>query len=418
MSKLPFLITAILATAAAGTAHGQSMDLFGPQTYSTWVDIRARSVDGERSWLDGGFGKLRTGGDTSDIAIAQAVLLWTPRFSDTIIANVFVQGAPDANPSIDISEAYIKWKPVPTSATRFSLRVGRMFAPLSQEHDGPGWTLTRTLTPSVINSWVGEELLVDGVEANVQSRWRQHGLGATLGLYGSSDTAGTLLAFRGWAQHDLISTGHSKLPLPLGNVSGFNTVFTQQATISRPAVEVDGRLGHYVRLDWRPPSLIAFHLSYLHNPGKTTLVENGQYGWATRLVEGGFQAQLSPGNTLLGQALTGTTQMGGLVNADREAVDIRFDAAYIMLSHAFDNASTLSLRADSFKVTDRSWMQIDNNNEKGRSVTVAWIKPLNDHLSLGVEAVHIDSRRPSRQTQSVAERQHQTLIQVSVKIRP
>ncbi len=415
MIKALCLLTATLFTtpALAGEAH---MDLTGPGTVSGWVDLRLGHAGSEASWLDGGFGKLRNGGTSDSASLAQAALLWTPRLSDNITGQVLVQEVPDARNPLGVSEAYVKWKPVPTSSTRYGVRLGRMFPPVSLEHDGPGWTTTRTLTPSAINSWVGEELLVDGLEANVQQAFGDHSLGGTFGLYRSADTAGTILAFRGWALHDVASSGNTELPLPAGNGTGYSAVFLKQAPYSKPSVDVDGRMGYYGRIDWRPPAPVAFNLIYLYNPGTPTIVKDGQYGWTTRLMGGGLQARVSPKDELLSQVLWGTTKMGAIVIANRHAVDIHFDSAYVLLSHSFDDGAKLTARADYFEVIDHSWVVSDNNNEKGYGATLAWLKPVSAHIDLALEAVEVSSRRPARSTQSEPADQSQTQIQLALKL--
>ena len=412
----PLCLLALCFCASAAVAGETSIDLIGPDTASGWVDLRLGHVGGEASWLDRGYGKLRTGGTSDSASLAQAALLWTPRLSDNITGHLLVQDVPDARNPFGVSEAYVKWKPVPTSATRYAFRVGRMFPPVSLEHDGPGWTATRTLTPSAINSWVGEELLVDGLEANVQRSFGDHSIGGTFGLYRSADTAGTILAFRGWALHDVASSGNSELPLPAGNGTGYSAVFLKQAPYSKPSAEVDGRMGYYGRIDWRPPAPIAVNLIYLYNPGTPTIVEDGQYGWTTRLIGGGLQARVSPKDEILSQVLWGTTKMGGIVFANRHAVDIHFDSAYVLLSHSFDDGSKLTARADYFEVVDHSWVVADNNNEKGHSATLAWLKPVSAHVNIAVEAVQVWSRRPARSTQFEAADQSQTQVQLALKL--
>ncbi|MBW8881103.1 MAG: hypothetical protein JF615_06670 [Asticcacaulis sp.] len=273
MKAVCLLILAFCAsTASAGEIH---FDFFGPETITGWVDLRLDHTDGEASWLDGGFGKLRTGGTSDGARLAQAALLWSPRLSDNVTGHVLVQDVPDAHHPFGVSEAYLKWKPVPTSPTRFGLRLGRMFPPVSLEHDGPGWTTTRTLTPSAINSWVGEELLVDGLEANVQRSFGDQGVAGTFGLYRSADTAGTILAFRGWALHDIASSGNTALPLPAGNGTGYSAVFLKQAPYSKPAAEVDGRMGYYGRIDWHPPAPVALNLIISITPERRRLSRTG-----------------------------------------------------------------------------------------------------------------------------------------------
>ncbi len=400
---------------AFGAQNAMAADMFSAQSMTGWVDVRLAGADGEKSWFDGGYGKLRYG-HAGRADLVQAAVLWTPRFSDNVTAHVLAQDVPDARNPFGVSEAYFKWKPVPTNDTRYSFRLGQMFPPVSLEHDGPGWSTTRTLTPSAINSWVGEELLVDGVEASVQKTLDDHVVGATFGLYTSDDTAGTILAFRGWAEHDIASAGNTALPLPAGYGTGYSAVFLKQAAVSKPGVEVDGRMGYYGRLDWRPPAPVAFHISYLYNPGTPTIVKHGQYGWTTRFIEGGLQYQVTASNEILAQSLWGATKMGGLVTADRHAVDIDFDSTYVMLSHRLSDGARLSARLDYFQVIDYSWVDTDNNNEKGYSATLAWMKPLNDNVDLAVEAVHVSSRRPARIDQFEAADQSQNQVQIGLKL--
>ena len=56
-----------------------------------------------------------------------------------------------------------------------------------------------TLTPSAINSWVGDELRTIGGESNVEWRYGTGALGLTGAVFGCNDPTGTLLADRGWA---------------------------------------------------------------------------------------------------------------------------------------------------------------------------------------------------------------------------
>jgi hypothetical protein len=99
-------------------------ELFGPDAFAGWVDLRLTHSDGETGWLDGGFGKLRQGGDETRFGLAQAAVLWTPRFSDNVTGHLLLEEVPDAQNPLGVSEAYIKWKPVPTNANRYSFRLG------------------------------------------------------------------------------------------------------------------------------------------------------------------------------------------------------------------------------------------------------------------------------------------------------
>ena len=410
------LAAAVLVTGAtaAKVSHAETQ-LFQPENYNAWIDVRAVATDGERGWLKGGFGKLRY--DSGNLNVAQAALLWKPRLLDTVTAYVLVQDVPDAETPFGVEEAYVKWKPVPTSDLRYSLRAGQMFPPVSMEHDGVGWTPSRTITPSAINSWIGEEVLVRGLEGNVQKSFGAHTVGLTAGVFSRDDTAGTLLSWRGWALHDISSADNTGLPLSDGDNQGWYQLFDDdQADLSKPMVELDHRLGYYVRLDWRPPVPAAFNLEFYDNRGDPEVERNGQWGWATRFYNLGVQYNPAPGFEVLAQYMRGHTQMGWELSDGTWSVDADFDSAYVLLSHKRDNGDRFTGRVDYFAVKDHSKRTIDDNTDKGYSATVAYIRPLNAHLDLAFEALQVHSNHPARVTHDLAAHQSQTQIQLALKV--
>jgi len=415
-------VAALGAEGAAGQAHAE-VDLFGPDTFKAWVDVRLVSADGEKSWLDDGFGKLRYGDETK-LDLAQTAVQWTPRLTDTLSAYIVAQDIPSLEHPAGIEEAYLKWRPLPVvtpaGVYHFTFRAGQMFPPVSMEHDGTGWTPSRTLTPSAINSWVGEEVLVEGVEASVATQAGDHGLGATLGVFSKDDTAGTMLAWRGWALHDVSSDQNTELPLPSGP-QGYEALFGDyQSYESRPYDEVDHRLGYYVRADWRPPAAVAFNLEFYDNQGNPSDVRNGQWGWATHFWNLGTQYRLSDRDVLLSQYLTGGTKTGGLVEDGYRTVDVAFSSAYLLLSHDMGHqdggqGGKLSGRIDWFEASGETYQAIDDNSDKGYALTVAWLRPLTAHIDFALEGVQVWSNRPARVTQMLGPRQAQTQLQMAVK---
>jgi hypothetical protein len=411
--------TLVFVAFAAGQAHA-GVDLFGADTVRAWADVRLVSANGEAGWLDKGFGKLRYG-DESGLKLAQAAIQWKPRLTDTLSAVVVAQDVPGLAQPAGIEEAYIKWRPLPavTPAGTYhvTFRLGQMFPPISMEHDGTGWTPSRTLTPSAINSWVGEELLVEGAEASVITQVGDHMLGATIGVFSKDDTAGTILAWRGWALHDISSNQNTELPLP-GGVQGYEKIFGEdQAYVTRPYDEVDSRLGYYARLDWRPPAAVAFDLELYDNQGDPMALRNGQWGWATRFWNLGTQYRLSDRDVLLSQVLTGRTRMGYQEEGSGlYSIDVDFDSAYLMLSHDLGAAGKLSGRVDYFGVKDLSYREIDDNTDKGYALTVAWLRPLTGHIDFALEGVQAWSHHPARVTQMLDPRQAQTQLQMAFKL--
>lgn len=414
MKVLPLIALALVPAAAHAGAALAGTDLFGADTVTGFAEVRAVAASGETGWNHGGYGKLRFGSGDGGLH-DDATMVWMPRLTDTVSLTAVAQAAPDAATPLSLAETYIRWKPVPTSAVRYAVRFGRLLPPISLENDGPAWSATRTLTPSAINTWVGEELLATGAEVRVETQAGDHHMGATVGLFAGADAAGSILAYRGWALHDLITGGNAVLPVPGVAGSGYRAVFVKQAGVDRPGVEVDGRAGYYLRGDWRPPAPIALDLAYWYNPGNPAIVTRGQYGWATRVFDGGLQARLSGRDELLAQAMWGATKMGAVVPDGRHPADMTFASAYVLISRALNDGTKLTLRGETFDTADHSYAHLYANAEHGAAVTAAVIHPWTLHLSSAFEVTGVSSDRAARL--AIGEGEHQAGTQVQVTLR-
>jgi hypothetical protein len=380
------------------------------------IDLRVYLTEGERGWLKDGFGKTRYGhGDSLEggLALANAALVWKPEMPFDLYGYVHAQANPGQYNGVDLVEAYLKWKPVPDSETRFSGRAGIFFPPVSMEHDGIAWTTTRTLTPSAINSWIGEEVLVLGLEGSARTLIDEHELTLTGAVFRNNDTSGTLLTYRGWAMHDVLATAFGDFALPdRGPV--WNAFYATQAPTTEPFREVDGRYGSYVRLDWSPPAAVTFNITYYDNHGNPEVVEEGQYGWRTRFVNIGVSAELDENTELLAQYMNGETVMGHYMIPGGWMADMGYSSAYVLLSHK-TGFGQISGRADWFETTDRTYADIDNNFEEGWAVTLAYQKQLNKWARVAVEGLYIDSDRPARADQGADPEQDQFLLQAAIQ---
>ena len=72
----------------------------------------------------------------------------------------------DKNP-IDLTEAYLEYRPYPRAGWRTRVRLGAFYPPMSLESRAIGWETPYTITPSAISSWIGEEIRTIGLEAQV-----------------------------------------------------------------------------------------------------------------------------------------------------------------------------------------------------------------------------------------------------------
>ena len=401
------LVALALAAATGGTAHAQT-DLFSRDTFSGLVDARLVSAGSAASFVDGGFGKSRFGQNRNGARLAEVALAWNPQLTSSLSAVVSGEHQDGQSRWADIGEAYLRYRSNPQGAVRLTARAGVFYPNISLEHDGLDWTVPDTVTPSAINSWVGEELKVEGVEATIRGMVAGQDLALTGGAFQGDDTAGTLLTFRGWSLSDLKATlgGAFKLP-PL---SDFMEYRQRDATTS--SIEIDKRTGFYGNLVWRPTPAATLNLFMYDNEGNkvgvTSLVE---WAWATRFTEAGADIRLDPQTLLRAQAMRGETFMG-FPSAEGIWVDVVFSSAYISLTREMGKTSATG-RVDIFGVTDKTTRTLDNNDEHGWSVDAALRQDLGHNTNLVLEALYISSIRPSRPDVS----QGQMVVQTAVRWR-
>ncbi|MDB5680743.1 MAG: hypothetical protein JWO16_548, partial [Sphingomonas bacterium] len=404
--------------ASSGYARAQSaIELFTPETVAAAGDIRVVGVDGETSWTDGGYGKTRFDTDSTNRQFRiepQAVegdLIWTPRFSWSLGGTVVATGQQGQDNAVDLSEAFLTYKPLLGGGTRIVGRAGLFWPPVSLEHTGPEWRVRDTITPSAINSWIGEEVKVGGLEAQVIRPVGGGRLSATVAIFGLNDTAGTLLAFRGWALHDQKAVAFGLQPLP-----PLNSFFVPyvQATRTRPVVELDNRPGFYGKLDWAPTEwfdLQAFHYDNRGNPEAVT--PTLQWGWRTRFDDLG--AVLTFGDwQVKAQGMAGKTLMGFPENG-RLWVDTTFRSGYVMTTRNFFKGSA-SVRVEAFGTTSMGSELGRDWSEKGWALTAAGRRDIGKNLSVLVEALHVGSRKDARALVGLAPNQDQTLVQFALRL--
>jgi hypothetical protein len=386
-----------------------------PEGFSAVLDLRLAGADGERSWIDGGFGKARFGAGDGDFELdlvpTNAELIWQPSLGWDLDGTLVIAAQDGQEQPIDLVEAFARWRPVPRSGTRFSARAGLFWPPVSLEHEGPAWSVSDMITPSAINSWIGEEVKVVGVEASAEQDLGGGRLSATLGLFGFNDTAGTLLSFRGWALHDQKTTAFSRQRLPLLNPF----MLYAQAPRTRPTIELDDRPGYYARLSLRMAAPVTLEAFYYRNRGEPEAVTDQlQWGWDTRFLNVGARVDLTDHTRVIAQALTGTTEMG-IEEYGRYWVSTRFRSAFVRLTHEAGPA-TLNGRVDLFDTSERGGQMEAAESEEGWALTGAVDWRLSSQAELIVEALHIDSDRGTRARAGVDPQQDQNVVQAALRL--
>ena len=403
----------ILALMLATSSHAQEAtraaqdaeqgDTQGAAPAIQWrglLDVRAVDTalypDGQRSFINGGLGKTRYDTTSRHFSLGQAVLRADADLLDAVTATVELSADGQHNGVIDVREAWLGWNPLPDGPWKNRVKAGFFFPPTSVEidYDGIGWTPTRTISSSAINSWIGEELRTNGVEWSALHRGRYasqaYDYGFAAAVFTGNDPTGTMLAWRGWSISDRIAGRNEALQLADLPVYRADGAIPRQDRTIHPFREVDGKLGYYLGANYNYGKWLELAVLRYDNRADPIIVKNGQYGWHTRFDHA--SAVLRPGGEweVLMQAMRGDTLMG------RNAVALDFQSWYALLSHPLGSGS-LALRYDRFSTSEHDILPGDPNNETGHGWALAYKLPLTDSLELMAEALAVSSVRSARE---------------------
>lgn len=357
-----------------------------PLVLSGFLTARGIYVRSQQSWLDGGFGRFETGAQsatdsrTTHQEEARLGLDWTP----TQWLAVHVHGVGRKKGS-GLVEAFAD-----IHKNDFRLRVGQFFLPTSRENTDRMWSSPYTISFSMLNTWIGEELRPIGTELQWQHLTTNAVVTVAGGAFRGNDTMGALLGWRGWSMGNHLSTYGEVLPLPplfsLRDPRGFRD---QRKDGTKPfGPDLDGRTGASARVRVSLPERATLQLARIDNRGDRHEYR-GEYAWQTKLnlLSGEIDGQ--HGTTLAAEYGWGSTGMGFAPDA---LVDLDYYAAYGLLSQTFGR-NRLSARLDVFGTTDRDHSFAETNSESGRAWTLAWFYNLRPSLRLGAEFANISAQR-------------------------
>jgi len=411
------LVRLLSCVATVSCAPAMAQESSSTTSWSGYVDFRGAIADGQPSWLNGDYGKARYGGDSdlgmrSRLEIAEASAIWHPRFSESVGAILHLEFQQGGDRAVDLIESYVSLKTPPGSLLRLSGKVGIFYPQISLEHDEFGWTTLHTITPSAINTWIGEEIKVGGIEGTLRQSIGPGDLSFTASAFGYDDTAGTLIAFRGWALHDLEATVTGTFPIP-DNAPGRMAIFGWQDSWTKSFLEVDERVGFYGQLRYDADDTLSLSVFHYDNAGDRLAVDGKQWGWETRFTNIGAGVSPVPGARLLAQYLSGETKTGWYM--PDVVIDTEFSSWYVLGAYDF-GWGEIAGRFDSFDVDDQSFVAIDNQNETGTALTLALGRQLAPYLLGRLELMQIDSDRPARARAGWPVNDQQTVVQASLKV--
>lgn len=406
-----------LAALWSSTAQASDTKMFGREAFELSGDMRAVAVDGEKSWFRGGYGKLRSGSN-GDLRVEPQLgnisVVWKPEFTWSLAAVVVGSLQGGQRTDAGLSQAYLTFRPMRSNKIAFSARAGLMWPPVSLEHEGADWHVKESITPSAINSWIGEEVRPLAMEATAAAALGEHKLRATGALMAANDTAGTLLTFRGWALHDRTTLAFRREPLPpLGDLAGYQAPFTH------PLLDVHKgfahRPGYYAKLSWQPPVPLRIELFRYDNRANPEDVNaDVEWGWHTSFDHVGVIADLGSGAELKAQAISGRTRMGYAAPLHRW-IDERFRSAFVMASRPFGKV-TIAGRVDAFDTHNRGSLWEEEYDEHGWAGMIAAKREWGGLTGL-LELLHVWSSTPAREYVDETPRKKQTQLQAEVRMR-
>jgi hypothetical protein len=370
------------------------------------VRSSAGSIDSAPSYLGGGFGKLLDGGRPDEshagavVSEARLAVDWAPALGWALFVHgVARQDAATAGLSAGsgLLEAFAEYRLETASGHQWTLRAGQFFLPASRENVGTLWTSPYTLTLSALNSWIADEVRPIGVDAAWGHTFpNEHRLQLAGTVFGGNDTAGALLAWRGFSFTDRPTPTGRFLPLP--PFPGRAELFPGQSREgTRPfGSDLDGRPGYAGRARWTAPGDRALvQVSAFLNQGDRGL-HREEYAWDTDFRWLSAETDLPAGLRLLGEWGSGTSLMGFAPPGGRSpaVVDISFDTYYLMVTREW-SVLRATARYDSFRVRDRDSSPLDDNREDGHAWTFALLARLGEHWRAGLEALDLEADRPA-----------------------
>jgi hypothetical protein len=378
-----------------------------------YVDARVIiPADEDRSWLHGGLGKLRfddVGRSDVQLRAVEAYVDASVLFTSEISAFASIRAEEEQDNAVELMEAYVRYRPVSTDETRWSVKAGGFYPPISLENEETGWSTFWTLTPSAINTWVGEELRTIGVEGKVELRGAIDEFEVAAGLFGWNDPAGVLIDLRGWAIGDRPTGLFEDVRLPGVPIEWTTPMFE----------ELDDRPGYYAGIKWRREGLGTLQVLRYDNRGEldATVLAWPQL-WVTDFWSFGGEAEIA-GITLLGQVLFGETDWLPDPAFFRTTA---FRSAYVLVG--WDGGDwRIAARADVFateatEVFDFGFgpvTQESRSSEHGHAFTLSgtWV-PV-ECLRLTSEALFIHSNRAEREFYGVPRKADEFQFQQSAR---
>ena len=382
---VPTLLALALLALTAPTAH--AADWIRVPDWEVDLDVRLVSSDGQKTFTNGGLGTLRYDDRHSGLRLGRARFALSQALGEvwSLRLDASAWGDDDRNP-VDLTEAYLQFRPYPVAGYRFRLKAGAFYAPISLENRAAGWESPYTLSYSAINTWLEEELRTIGMEGQID--WlgtrTAHGFDVALtgGVFGWNDPAGTVIANRGFALSDRQTT-------LFGRVGSSNSSPLKPIELFR---EIDGRPGYYAGIEGRYFDRIVVRALHYDNRADPAAFDRAtaNFAWETDFNCVGLRVESAGGWTAIVQWLDGQTY----IEPPGQDLGWSFRARFALVSRQMRN-HRLSLRYDSFAV-DRDNSADGGGTQRGHAWTAAYVFEPDARWKLTLEWLRVTSDAPTR----------------------
>ena len=378
------------------------------QQLEVTLDGRLASSNSRTSFLDGGLGKLRADANTDGAQLGRFRLAMSGALGESFryVLDASAWSTDDTNP-IDLTEAYLEWRPAPSSAWRSRVKAGAFYPAISLEHRAAGWTNPYFLNSSALNTWIGEELRTIGLEYNLDwlgaQRNSQFEFGLTAAAFGWNDPAGVVVALRGFALHDRQTPlfGRLRTWVPGGG--------RQQRVLFD---EIDGRPGYYVGAQAKYSDRVLVRVLHYDNRADPAAYDAGidDNAWLTKFDSAGVRVQTTGEWTLLAQWLSGATYVG-----ENAGNCWDFAAQYLLLAKQLGR-HRIAARYDWFATTQvRSEYPGLLGRDRGNAQALSWTYEPLPRLEITAEYLQVDSNYNWRLWLGENPRARESTLQLGVR---
>jgi len=397
------MLAAVLKVGFSAT-EAKALEVTDDLSITGYVDARLFEPTDQLSWLKGGQGKFRysSGQNFGGEAIVQADWRMTDGLNLIAVGRLEPQ-----TPSIaDALETYLRYAPAAEGPLSWQVKAGVFFPTISLENDDLGWASPYTLTPSAINSWIGDEIRTIGSEGTL--RWDTGSIG-TISVIGAltccNDEAGVLIADRGWTMDDRPFGLFERERLPDATLRIFHAPVPGTTGMFD---EIDGNVGWYAGAVWQIPQIAKFTVTRYDNHGDPDAASLRDSAWDTKFWNFGARTQIGS-LVLIAQQLSGYTEIAG---PGFEA-GTKFESGFLLASYDLEDWR-ISMREDLFQTrrvgaTNNVW------NEDGNATTasLSWLPQ--DWVRLTGELIVMTSRRGEYVSAGMPYQRNDTQIQFDAR---